>query len=100
MARRPGEGPRQLEEAATLSGELMDDYPNVPLYVASRALIHDRLGEVLEQMEQRDEAERHYHKAVKLQTALVRQHPEVIAYDLTLSRIQRSLARLLSDRKD
>ncbi len=88
----------QLEEAAGLSAALMDVYPNVPLYAASRALIHDRLGEVLEQLEQPESAETHYRKAVKLQTGLVHQHPEVVAYDLTLSRLQRSLAHLLTPR--
>ena len=88
---------QQLEEAAKLAAALVDDYPNVPLYAISRALVHHRLGELFEQMEQRTESERHYRKGVTLQAALVRQHPQVIAYDLTLARIQGSLARLLTD---
>jgi len=79
---------------------LADEYPNVPLYAVSRALVHHRLGSLLEQMDQRDEAERQYRKCLLLQTALVRQHPEAASYDLILSRIQRSLARLLSNRKE
>ena len=91
---------RQLEEAATLSGGLIDDYPNVALYVVSHALVHDRLGELLEQMDQGEEAERHYRKAIGLEATLSRQHPEVAIFDLTLARIQRSLARVLTDKKD
>jgi tetratricopeptide (TPR) repeat protein len=91
---------KQLDEAATISGALVEQYPTVPLYAASRALIFDRLGELHEQLRQGDEAERHYQKAVALQAALARQHPDVAAYDLTLARLQRSLARMLTGRKE
>ena len=101
---RPGKGEQDqirdlLTEAAKLSGELVEKYPNVPLYVVSLALIHDRFGLLTMQSDQLDEAERHCRKAVHLQTTLVRQHPEVLAYDLTQSRLQRLLARVLKDQK-
>ncbi len=90
---------RQLEEAATTAKELTDEYPTVPLYAASRALIFDRLGDVQEHLSQPDKALPEYQKAVSLQTTLARQHADVLAYDLTLARMQRSLARVQVDRK-
>jgi tetratricopeptide (TPR) repeat protein len=91
---------KQLEEAVSLARGLLDEYPTVPLYAVSLALAHDRLGELLEQTDQPEQSERHYRKAAVLEASLSRQHPEVVAYDLTLSRIQRSLARVLADRKE
>jgi tetratricopeptide (TPR) repeat protein len=68
--------------------------------MVSHALVHDRLGELLEQMDQGEEAERHYRKAIGVEATLSRQHPEVAIFDLALARIKRSLARVLRDRKD
>jgi tetratricopeptide (TPR) repeat protein len=88
----------RLEEAVALSRGLVQEYPNVPLYAAAHASVHDRLGVLLHQTKQLDDAEKTLRKAVTLQTALVRQHPEVVAYDFSLALMQASLARVLADR--
>jgi eukaryotic-like serine/threonine-protein kinase len=89
---------RRLEEAATLSRGLVAEYPNVPLYAQSHALVHERLGALLRQSGEAEAAEKALRRAVALQAGLVRRYPEVAAYDFTLARAQASLARALADR--
>jgi tetratricopeptide (TPR) repeat protein len=88
---------RQLEEAATLARGLVREYPNVPLYAQSNALVQERLGALLGQSGDRGGAETALRRAVALQSALVRRYPEVAAYDLTLARAKASLARTLAE---
>jgi tetratricopeptide (TPR) repeat protein len=91
--------PKQLlEEAIKLSGDLVAEYPNVPQYAASRAQVHDRLGVLLHEMKQLEEAEGVLRKGVGIQAELVKQHGEVTAYNFSLALMQASLARVLSDR--
>jgi tetratricopeptide (TPR) repeat protein len=88
---------QMLEEAVGSSGALASDYPNVPLYTASHTQARNRLGELLLQLQQPDEAEKVLRRAVGLQAGLVKQHPEVVAYDFSLAMIQATLSRALSD---
>jgi tetratricopeptide (TPR) repeat protein len=87
-----------LEEAVALADELAAEYPNVPQYTAARAQAQEKLGRVLQQLQQAAPAEKALRLAVTLQTGLVKQHAEVVAYNLALAQMQASLARFLSDR--
>jgi tetratricopeptide (TPR) repeat protein len=86
-----------LEEAVVLADGLGAEYPNVPQYAATRAQVHERLGVAIERIDP-DRAEKALRKAVALQTGLVRQHPEVVAYPFVLAMMQSSLARFLGGR--
>jgi serine/threonine protein kinase/tetratricopeptide (TPR) repeat protein len=88
----------RLEEAIALSAELVAQYPHVPQYAASHAQYLDRLGNGLFQARSLDEAEKAHRKAVALQSRLVKQHTDVLAYGFWLSQMECSLARVLSDR--
>jgi serine/threonine protein kinase/tetratricopeptide (TPR) repeat protein len=87
-----------LEEAFTLSSDLVTDYPNIPQYRASQALVQEKLSLLHYQMKHPEVAEKMLRDAVALQAGLVKQHPEVLAYNFSLSLMQSSLARLVSDR--
>jgi tetratricopeptide (TPR) repeat protein/tRNA A-37 threonylcarbamoyl transferase component Bud32 len=103
-SRRPGapdaapKAERLLAEAVTLAHDLTTQYPNVPLYAAARAHVQDRLGALLVQLKRPDEADKAFRKAVMLQSRLVKQHPEVVAYGLSLALMQASLGRLQAER--
>src|SRR5262249_54100908 len=90
-------GQERLEEAVTRSEELVAQYPGVPQYTAAHARYLDRLGMMLLQARKLVEAETAHRKAVSLQSGLVKQYPEVIAYGFWLSLMECSLARGLSE---
>jgi tetratricopeptide (TPR) repeat protein len=87
-----------LEEAHTHASDLAAKYPNVPQYTAAYAQVLDKVGRALHELHKLEEAEQTLRKAVALQTGLVKQHPEIVAYDLGLALAQTSLAGLLGDR--
>ncbi len=91
------DGPQMLRDAVKLSGELMSQYPSVPLYTASHANALDKLGVKLLESHQLDDAENSLTEAVKLQSGLVRQHPKVVAYGFALSMMQTALGRIYKD---
>jgi tetratricopeptide (TPR) repeat protein len=87
-----------LGEALALSRGLTQEYPNVPLYAAAHASVHDRLGVLLHQLKELEEAEKSLRKAIELESSLAARHPEVEAYGYSLALMQSSLARVLADR--
>jgi tetratricopeptide (TPR) repeat protein len=87
-----------LNEALGLANGLASEYPTVPQYAASRAQVHDRLGVLLHQLKQLDDAEKVLRKGVHIQSDLVKQYPDVIAYNFSLALLQASLGRVLTDR--
>src|SRR5262249_10416857 len=61
------------------------------------ARYHDRLGMRLLRAGESGAAEKAHRKAFDLQTQLVKQHPNVVAYQFWLSLMERSLGKALSD---
>jgi eukaryotic-like serine/threonine-protein kinase len=88
----------RLREAIELSSELVAQYPNVPEYAAAHARYLDQLGMRLVKMEKWDEAEPMHRLAVGFQRKLVQQYPDVIAFRLWLSLMERSLGEALGGR--
>lgn len=89
---------KQLEEAVALSAALVGEYPNVPDYAAAHARYLDHLGIALFLAEQSADGEKLLQKAVAIQNKLVKQYPEVVAFGLWLSLMERSLGRIQSER--
>jgi eukaryotic-like serine/threonine-protein kinase len=100
-AGRPGHPPvetlgeatveERLQEAIERSSELVGQYPNVPDYTAAHARYLDRLGMRLVKEEKWGEAVPLHRKAVVIQSKLVQQYPDVVAFRLWLSLMERSL---------
>ncbi len=91
---------RLLDEALTLSHGLVTEYPSVPLYRALHSVVLERQSFLLVRMNKREESEKALRKAVGLHADLVRQHPEVVAYNFTYAMMQSILAHKLSERNE
>ena len=74
------------------------DYPNVPEYSAAHARYLDQLGMRLFRAGKLDKSEERHREAVAIETKLVKDHPEVVAYNLWLGLMERSLAHALAAR--
>jgi serine/threonine protein kinase len=94
----PAAAKKLLDQALTLAAGLVAESPNVPPYRAVDARVHEKLGMVLQRMNQTGDAEKEFRRAVGRQAGLVKRHPEVPAYGYGLARMEASLAQLLSDR--
>jgi tetratricopeptide (TPR) repeat protein len=90
----------RLEEAIALSGPLVTEYPNVPDYAAAHGRYLEQLGVALFASAKPDDAEKTLRKAATVQQRLVKQYPEVVAYGFGLSLTERSLGRVLNERRE
>jgi tetratricopeptide (TPR) repeat protein len=88
----------RMKEAVELSKQLMAHYPNVPDHAAAHARYLDGLGIALFRNEQLTEAEEAHRQAVGIQTRLLEQYPQVVAYSFWLGLMDRSLGRVLGER--
>jgi eukaryotic-like serine/threonine-protein kinase len=89
----------RMEEAIRMSGELVAQYPNVPAYAAAQARFQNQLGVALFLAARPNEAEALLHRAHEVERKLVHQYPDVAAYSFWLSITERSLGRVLNERK-
>ncbi|OWK41766.1 serine/threonine-protein kinase [Fimbriiglobus ruber] len=88
-----------LRQAIDLSAALVSQYPNVPEYVAARNRYLDQLAGQLRVANRLEDAEQMSRQAVTDQEKLVGRYPDVAAYTLELGLMERSLGRVLADRK-
>lgn len=88
---------KRLEEAILLADGLAANYPNVPQYAASRAFVYERLGSTLHALRESEEGELALRKGIAVQSALVKQHSRVVAFEYALAALESSLARVLVD---
>ena len=93
-----GKSEERLQEAITRSADLVAQYPNVPDYTAAHARYLDRLGMESLRAGKVEEAEEWGRKAVAIQVKLVKQNPDVVAYNLWLGLMNRSLGEALGKR--
>jgi len=100
---RPGPGEQsekreRLKKALALSASLVSEYPNIPDYAAAHARYLDQRGVLLFLDAKTAEAETLFRQALAIQHKLVKQYPEVVAYGIWLSLMERSLGRALNER--
>jgi serine/threonine protein kinase len=93
-----GKSEERMKQAIAISGELVNQYPNVPEYAAAHAQFLDKLGMDSYRASKFEDAEKLGRKAVTIQRRLVKQHPEVVAYNLWQCFMERSLGEALAAR--
>ena len=89
---------QNMRDSVDLSEALMAEYPTVPEYKAAHGRYLDRYGMRLLRAGKTDEADKVFRRALDVQSKLVRQHPDAIAYGFYLSLIERSLGEIESNR--
>lgn len=97
----------RLRKALGHAQTLTREHPSIPVYAQSLAHTNHKLGTVVrrstrlvgrrERGERFRESEAHYAEAVRIQTEVVRQFPQVTSYGLWLAKMQESWADILWD---
>ncbi len=75
----------RFAKALALLDRLVTRHPDIPDFAAAEARLYDKLGGFNRQLERWPDAEASFRKSIEIQTALVKQFPEVPYYGLWLA---------------